>query len=172
LITDNWTTSKIEDLNEVIQTTGFDIYVEQDNIVLSAIGRTQKQLNNHARPFKIALKHAEDLSLDVKIVGFEYKPKGQPKNESDSKEEDIKLSMQHNFNKFTSARIVVMGESPSKPTTFIQRDGAVKIDPSYVDIYSIKEKLNMKELQKVDSIRMIIPEDTMPCYRNLVTHLG
>jgi hypothetical protein len=157
LITDNWTTPKIDDLNEVIRTTGFDIYMERYNNFLSAIGRTQKKLNNHARPFKMALNHAEDLSLIVKIVGFEYKPKGQPKNESESEEEHIKLSLQHNVTKFTSARIVVMGESPSESTTFIRRAGAVNIDPSYVEIYSIEEKLNTKELQKVDSIRMIRP---------------
>jgi hypothetical protein len=50
-----------------------------------------------------------------------------------------------------------MGGEPSDPTTFIRSDGAVKIDPSYVEVYSIEEKLNTKDLQKFDSIRMIRP---------------
>jgi hypothetical protein len=70
-------------------------------------------------------------------------------------EEDSKLAIEQNISKLMSTRIVIVGERPSEPTTFVRCSSAVKIYPSVVEIYLIKEKLNSKDLQKVDSIHMV-----------------
>jgi hypothetical protein len=121
-------------------------------------------MSSHISPFKMALKHAEDLTLVVKVIGFNFRPIPKVKDTSDSENEDSKLSVQHDVHTFTSAHIVIMVESAYEPTTFVWRDGAIKIDPGYVEVFSIEEKLNVKELQQVYSIRMIRDEDTMSWY--------
>jgi hypothetical protein len=159
-IVQGWTMSQVEALGEAMSRNDAVISLRCNDGIEIKLGSDQTQLETTKRQFKIAALGAGEIQLIVRIKGFLATSDVSPNETSDEK-----FTAKHSMTQFVHTRHVVL-----RSALPIKAEVKTETKDTSDEAFSMEERINAKDLHKIDSIKLTSRSETLDWYDNLALH--